>query len=287
MMRSGIDSYCYHRFFGDVYPDQEAPVKNMTISAFLDRAKELGVQAVSLESSFFRSLDKSYVLELKSLLDGFDFDRVFSWGHPAGLEGGESTERFEELKATIPLAKLMGAPIMQVIGGDFAKKGDSHEGQVQRLTEQLKEAVKVAADNDVKLALENHGDLSVQEILDVVEGVASPNLGVSFDTGNFIRLLDDPVKAAELLGRYVLTVHLKDVQVNTKEARPSDQYFFACVPVGQGLVDNESVLNALHRAGYEGFVGADMDHPHFDWYGREDEAVELSVRAIRDLLAQI
>ncbi len=26
-MKIGIDSYCYHRFFGEVYDDQEAPKK--------------------------------------------------------------------------------------------------------------------------------------------------------------------------------------------------------------------------------------------------------------------
>ena len=40
-MKVGIDSYCYHRFFGEVYPDQKPPAKNMTMEDFLARAKEL------------------------------------------------------------------------------------------------------------------------------------------------------------------------------------------------------------------------------------------------------
>ena len=34
-MKVGIDSYCYHRFFGEVYPDQKPPAKNMTMQDFL------------------------------------------------------------------------------------------------------------------------------------------------------------------------------------------------------------------------------------------------------------
>ena len=34
-MKVGIDSYCYHRFFGEVYPDQSKPAKNMTMQDFL------------------------------------------------------------------------------------------------------------------------------------------------------------------------------------------------------------------------------------------------------------
>ena len=34
-MKIGIDSYCYHRFFGEVYPDQEPAQKKMTMQDFL------------------------------------------------------------------------------------------------------------------------------------------------------------------------------------------------------------------------------------------------------------
>ena len=52
-MKVGIDSYCYHRFFGEVYPDQKPPAKNMTMQDFLTRAREHGADGVSLESCFF------------------------------------------------------------------------------------------------------------------------------------------------------------------------------------------------------------------------------------------
>ena len=31
-MKIGIDSYCFHRFFGEVYPEQPAPPKQMTMT---------------------------------------------------------------------------------------------------------------------------------------------------------------------------------------------------------------------------------------------------------------
>lgn len=64
-MKIGIDSYCYHRFFGEVYDDQEAPKKNMTMEDFLRRAKELDVDGVSLESCFFPSFDEAYLADLE------------------------------------------------------------------------------------------------------------------------------------------------------------------------------------------------------------------------------
>ena len=45
-MKVGIDSYCYHRFFGEVYPDQKPPAKDMTMQDFLERAKAHGAEGV-------------------------------------------------------------------------------------------------------------------------------------------------------------------------------------------------------------------------------------------------
>jgi hypothetical protein len=80
-MKVGIDSYCYHRFFGEVYPDQKKPAKDMTMQDFLTRAKEHGAQGVSLESCFFPpNIDKVWFKDLKAQLDDYKFERVYAWG---------------------------------------------------------------------------------------------------------------------------------------------------------------------------------------------------------------
>ena len=85
-MKIGIDNYCYHRFMGEVYPEQKTPDKIMTLENYIDRAHELGVDGVSLESCFFPSFDKVYLAKIKKKLDDYKMDRVFAWGHPDGLK---------------------------------------------------------------------------------------------------------------------------------------------------------------------------------------------------------
>jgi hypothetical protein len=69
-MKIGIDSYCYHRFFGEVYGDQQKPAKDWTMQDFLTRAKELKVDGVSLESCFFPAkADAAWFKDLKAQLD--------------------------------------------------------------------------------------------------------------------------------------------------------------------------------------------------------------------------
>lgn len=279
-MKVGIDSYCYHRFFGEVYPDQVPPAKNMTMEDFLERAHELDVDGVSLESCFFPSTDPGWFKELKARLDEYKFDRVYAWGHPDGLERGQNWTAYEQMITMIPYAKMIGAEVMRVVGSSLMFRHEPHGPQIKALVEMFKKAVKVAEDNGVKLAVENHIDFTSDEICQLLEEVNSPNFGLNFDTGNFLRLLDDPIAGMEKLAPYTLATHVKDLFPD-KNAKPTDWFFFAGVPVGQGLIDNATLAKLLHKANFQGFLAVEIDHPHTDWTGREDEAVELSIKELK------
>jgi len=285
-MKVGIDSYCYHRFFGEVYPDQEAPEKDMTIYDFLARAKELDVDGVSLESCFLPSTDLGWLKELKGKLDDYGFERVYAWGHPDGLERGKNFEEYEVMIASFDRAKAIGADVMRVVGSSLMFRHEPHGPQLEALTKMFKKAVKVAEDYQIKMAVENHIDFTADEILQLIENVDSDYFGINFDTGNFLRLLDDPIAGMEKLAPYTFATHVKDLMPD-KTAKPTDWHFFAGVPVGQGLIDNEKLAQLLHNAGYEGFLAVEIDHPHADWTGREDEAVALSVKELKRIAASL
>ena len=77
-MKVGIDSYCFHRYFGEVYPHQTAPEKSMTMEDFLVYAKELEVDGVSLESCFFPSFDEAWFKDLNAQLDDYGFGIILT-----------------------------------------------------------------------------------------------------------------------------------------------------------------------------------------------------------------
>ena len=286
-MKIGIDSYCYHRFFGEVYPDQKPPAKNMTMQDFLKRAKELNVDGVSLESCFFpANADMAWLKDLKAQLDDYKFDRVYAWGHPDGLERGQNFTAYDEMVAGIPRAKAIGAEVMRVVGSSLMFRHEPHGPQVKALAEMFKKAVKVAKDHEIKMAVENHIDFTADEILQLLESVDSEYFGLNFDTGNFLRLLDDPVRGMEKLAPYVMATHVKDLMPD-KNARPTDWFFFAGVPVGKGLIDNQALAKLLHKAGFKGFLAVEIDHPHTEWTEREDEAVALSVKELKHIAASL
>src|SRR5690242_13539647 len=182
-MKIGIDSYCFHRFFGEVYPGQPDPARKMTMEDFLAFARELNVDGVSLESCFFPSMDPAWFQDLKAQLDRYGFDRVYAWGHPDGLEAGKNRQALDDLIAQIPNAALIGAPVMRVVGSSLMFRHEPHQPQLDVLAQWFKQAVAVAESHGVKLAVENHIDYTADEILWLIQAVGSPSFGVNFDTG--------------------------------------------------------------------------------------------------------
>ena len=283
-MKTAIDSYCYHRYFGEVYPQQPAPSRRMTLEDFLRRAHELGVDGVSLESCFLRSLDSAYLAQVRGLLDEYNLERVFAWGHPDGLEGGANDGAYRQMIGCFESAQAIGAKVMRVVGSSLMFRNQPHAPQIERLTRMFREAVKVAEEYGIRMAVENHIDFTADEMLRLLTEVNSPWLGINFDTGNFLRLLDDPIKGMAKLAPYVYATHIKDLKPQ-KGVAADEWYFFSCTPVGEGVVDNGKLVQLLAAAGYDGLLAVEIDFLHPDYGNDEDQAVARSVAELKRLAA--
>jgi sugar phosphate isomerase/epimerase len=287
-MKLGIDSYSFHRYFGEVYPDlQEDPgVKWDMANDFLEFARGQGVDEVALDTWAFPVEDEGYVADLKARVDEAGFDRVVGWGHPDGLHGGTDEAALRELKGQIPIAKKLGAGIMRIVASSMVYVDDPKEPQIRNTVRMLKEAVEVAEANEIVLAIENHIDFTSAEILRILEGVGSESLRVNFDTGNALRMFEDPVEAARRLAPYTVSTHTKDIAAYRGGGSPAERFtFWPSCPVGQGLIDMPAVAEALAQGGFDGALGVELDLLAPQWADRpEDELVAESVRYLRELV---
>lgn len=283
-MNIGIDSYCYHRYFGEIYDFQKDPGKRWTLEDFVNRAIELKVDGVSLETCFMPSFEEDYLKELKATLDEANIDRVIAWGHPDGLEGGRNKEALQELITRIDAAEIMDSKVMRIVGSSLMFRDEPHGPQIERLTQMLKEAVKVAEDKGVILAIENHIDFTASEILTLIKNVGSKHLGVNFDTGNALRLFEDPVEEAKILAPHIYATHIKDVSPR-RGGSPKEWNFWESVPAGKGVVDVPGVMRVLKEQGYEGTLCVELDCLKEEW--EEDQAVEISVNYLREQDAKL
>jgi 3-oxoisoapionate decarboxylase len=285
-MKIGIDSYCYHRYFGEVYPQQNAPTRSMTLDDFIGRACQLEVDGVSLESCFFPSFDAAYLKNVRQILDVHGLDRVFAWGHPDGLEGGTNEAAYADMIRSLDFAEQTGASVMRVVGSSLRFRNEPHQPQLERLAVMFRKAAAMAEQRGIRLAVENHIDFTSDEMVSLLDAVGSPYLGINFDTGNFLRLLDDPVKGMAKLAPRVYATHIKDLKVQAGAA-PDDWYFFSSAPVGDGLIENQKLVQMLADVGFNGILAVEIDFLHPDYRDDEDAAVAQSVKELKRLASNV
>jgi sugar phosphate isomerase/epimerase len=280
-MRVAIDSYCYHRYFGESYAGLQQPAdRTMTVWDFLRRARQLGVAGVSLESCFLPS-DTDFLQRLRDALDAAAFERVWAWGHPNGLCSGTDRQAARELVAHLAHARAIGAGVMRIVGGNRRTRPASFAQHKRRLVGMLRKLLPAAEDHGVVLALENHIDLTADEMVDLVGSLDSPWLGVCLDTGNNLRLHEDPMAVAAKLAPLARATHVKDIGV--RRGDPKEFAFWPSVPLGAGLVDIPRVMDLLRKAGYTGLLAIEIDYLHPD-HGDEDRAVRTSVKYLKSVL---
>jgi len=110
-MLIGIDSYSFHRYFGEVYGgglQQDPGVKWDMLEDFVPFAVGLDVDEVALETIFFPVFDDNYCARLNAELDRVRLKRVIGWGHPDGLHGGTDQAALDNLIKHIPRASHVG-----------------------------------------------------------------------------------------------------------------------------------------------------------------------------------
>ncbi len=280
-MKIGIDSYCFHRYFGEVYGNQKDPGKRISYEDFLNRAIELGVDGVSLETCFFESRDDDYFKRLKEIIDRGNLECVVAWGHLDGLEGGKNLEAAKDMESHFRTCELLGASVMRMVGSSLSFRNEPHRPQMERIAKIMKESAKRAEDRGIKFAMENHFDFTADEMLEIFEDVGSDHFGMTYDTGNALRIADEPVKTAHKMAKHIFATHTKDV-APVYGADPQDWDYFASVPVGKGVINFPGLIKVLEDFGYDGLFAIEIDYLHPD-YEDEDPALAESVEYLKQI----
>ncbi len=285
-MKIGVDNYCYHRYFGEIYEGQKNPGKKWNLHNFLNHIgvnhKEL--EAISFETCFVTPGEKN---ELTRLLKDVDYEVVFAWGHPNGFMDVNITDALSEIKEYLELSNKLGQDKIRIAASSIAYYNTPHSSQVDLAIKTIKKIIPFSEEYGVKLALENHGDFYLIEMLKILENVNSEYLGVTFDTGNSLRFHEDCVSALRTYGKKVLMVHAKDV-ANEKEMPMHDPTRLNCTPAGKGIVDFEGIFKALQANKFNDMVLVEISRLHSDYeHIDETEIINTGIRYLKGLRRKI
>lgn len=276
----GIDSFAYHRYFGE-QTRWETPLNlQWTTGDFIVHARQLEADAVSLQTCYLPPLTTLAVNEVRAQLG--TIAPVLAWGHPAGLQGGTAPQAAADLMAWLPTAKALGCTLVRFVAGNqFSFHLDPQE-RIKRLLPLIREIAQEAAQHGLQLALENHADFIMRDLLTLIEGVGASHLGICFDSGNAVRVGDEVLEATRLAAPLVKMVHLKDLRVQAA-SQGDPTAWWPSAPVGQGDFDIPAILATLHAGGYRGCLFVELSPLHSDWQD-EDAVVAESLVYLRQLL---
>ncbi len=127
-------------------------------------------------------------------------------------------------------------------GSDRWDRRVSLPEQLQRMAAALAPLARVAVEEGVVLALENHADYRGYEVAQIIATVDSPGLGARLDTANPYAVIEEPLTAAQALAPVTVATHIKDLRV-----RPKHQGLLSLVGcgLGEGDVDLRAILSLL------------------------------------------
>ena len=209
---------------------------------FLDHCHNIGAGGAQMNIGV---RDEDYTSRLRSKAEPYN---MFFEGSASLPKDRSGVERFE---AAVRTAKKAGAKVIRIaIGGrryEQFSKAEQFRAFMERTIKSLQLAEPVATRQRMRLAIENHKDWRIDQMLDILKDIDSEYLGVCVDTGNSVALLEDPMEVVEAYAPYSFAAHLKDMAV----AEYEDGFLLADVPLGQGLLDLPRIVEILRKANPE------------------------------------
>jgi L-ribulose-5-phosphate 3-epimerase len=153
-------------------------------------------------------------------------------------------ERIERLKWAIHRTMALGLSDLSLHAGFLPAPDEPGRAAV---LETLAEAGHLAAARGLTLAFET-GQETADLLRLTLDELGLPNLKVNFDPANMLLYdMGDPIRAVEILGPDIRSVHLKDARRPTTPGQWGQE-----VPLGQGEVNIREFVNALKKNGYTG-----------------------------------
>ena len=153
-------------------------------------------------------------------------------------------ERLERLEWALERTLSLGLNDLMLHAGFLPEIGDPGR---KAMLDTLAKAGQMAAEKGVTLAFET-GQETADLLRRTLDDLNSPNIKVNFDPANMLLYdMGDPIRAVEILGPDIRSVHVKDAKRPTVAGTWGQE-----LPLGEGQVDIPRFIKTLKSVGYAG-----------------------------------
>ncbi len=227
----------------------------MDLHQFIDRCAQLELDGVELTGYYMpEPIEQSYLHQLRMhcYRSGLEVSGTAIRTDFSAAAGTDAAKKeLEHVQQWIQWAAALHAPFIRIFAGHHPKGVDpaiSH----QHMVTGMREASKMAQQQGIYLALENHGGPTetAEGLMNLVHDVDHPHLVVNLDTGNF-RGDRDPYEQMEAVAPWAVNVQLKTVISHPDGTRKE--------------IDLERLAGILQRTRYRGYVALEYEEPGDVW----------------------
>ena len=247
-MKTSCSSWSYHRTIKAGKMDQMSWLRECA-RLELDGVELLGYHFPSTEADYLRRVKKACTdLYLTVAM-------VSAGGHLTVADDAKRAQEVQDIAKWTEVAAWLGAPCLRFFAGSGTEMDAGGPALYAKVKAAIQEVAQIGQRYGIVMALENHGNVSADQLLSLHKDVNSPWLKFTLDTGNFppaSRLGPETYKSIERCAPQAEIVHAKFFNV---AADGADQDF-----------DWMKIHALLAKAGFRGFLsveyeGDDADEP--------------------------
>ena len=209
-------------------------------------ASRQGAQALQLSLGDLESTEPAYLDQVKQAAQakGVYLDAAGGcFGQFAAAWKPTQGDPATYLSNSLRIAKGFGASVLRAYIGSPTDRNrrvpvDQH---IEAAYQALRGARSAAEQTGVKIAIENHGELTARELKSLIDDAGKTFVGCTLDTGNPMWVLEDPLQTVEILGPYALCTHLRDSALYEHPRGAAFQW----VALGEGSIPHAPILKKL------------------------------------------
>ncbi len=141
-------------------------------------------------------------------------------------------------------AEVVRASLLNGLRWEMHKDEEAVEVCARQVWKSLVMAEPMLRKRRIRLAIENSGDLRLEELVSYVRKLSSEFVGLCLDPANGLPLLESPMEVVEELAPYTYSVHLKDLAVVESESGLE----FVETALGDGVLDLPGMIRRIRQA---------------------------------------
>lgn len=220
--------------------------KKNAIENFIELTAKTGFKKIDLIWQTIKLVGKD---DIKKMLDtnGLTLNCIIYMG---------IAENDEDTPSVVETAEFFGCKKIMLVPG---AAGEDRSEAFHRMVEVYTKIVNLASEKGIVCVIEDDPNIAIpmatREEIDALLN-AVPGLRVVYDSANMLPVCDDPVEYYKYFADKTAHIHIKDMQIaDTKPegyANPGiDGRFYINAPHKTGVVDFESLFEAIKESGYD------------------------------------